>query len=151
VSARIEELTDEQRSWIGAMVDFLRGLGIADDALALSTFFDEHRAAWEASPVAERKDPGSRIALVGAGVGHLLVTHLGMRWVQVTDQYGTEIGLAVGPTDQTVFPMSAVAQRWNRAEQSSIAEFLTEVATRAEALERPHRPARGRRRELTAR
>jgi hypothetical protein len=151
VSARIEELTDEQRAWIGAMVDFLRGLGIADDALALSTFFDEQRTLWEASPLAGRKDPGSRIALVGAGAGQLLVTHLGMRWVQVTDQYGTEIGLVVGAAEHTVFPMSAVAQRWNRAEPTSIADFLTEVAARVEALERPHRPARGRRRELTAR
>ena len=59
----------------------------------------------------DRPSGEEAIRVLGSAFGHLLTLELDMRWVEVTDQYGTAVGVRAGVGDVTGYPYSSVEKR----------------------------------------
>ena len=81
----------------------------------------------------EPTDPNPAINMVGLALGQLLVENLGLSWVALTDEHGTEIAVR-GPSDFTVFPTNFIAKRYEGRETNFIAPAYREMMRTAESL-----------------
>ena len=134
VQDRVEPLTDEERSWIGANVsaarDIARDAGLERDGHLTGETLDDLWALLQ-SELAD--DPNQAINLVGLSLGQLLVDRFGLEWVALTDEHGTEAAVR-GPSRLTVFPANFVAKRYETGETDFIAPFVDEVARKLDEL-----------------
>ena len=86
---------------------------------------------------------GDRIITLGVAFGQLLVDRAGLEWVSVSDQYGTEICVAVPEKQSFCSPLSMMDKRIERAERLSIERLCED--TLALLYERSSQPNVGKR------
>ncbi len=115
----ITELTEDEADWVESLVKTLGTLGVSTEPAALDDFVEHARRTWTLAG----SDPLPLINLVGAGVGHHLATHLGLRWVYVTDKRGTRLALYGDSKKTLAFPLDAVARRW-AGETGSLPQYV---------------------------
>jgi len=68
-----------------------------------------------------------RIITLGIAFGQVLVDCGGLEWVQIKDQYGEEVCVAVKDKECFCAPISMMEKRINRAESLSIARLCAET------------------------
>ena len=88
---------------------------------------------WAALLRDEPADPNPAINIVGLAFGQLLVDGLGLSWVALTDEQGTEIAVR-GRGNFTVFPTNFIAKRYERRETNFIAPAYQEMVLTAASL-----------------
>ena len=88
---------------------------------------------WAAVLEDDPTDPNPAINMVGLAFGQLLAGRLGLSWVALTDEHGTEIAVR-GRVDFTVFPTNFIAKRYERRETNFIASAYDEMVRTAESL-----------------
>jgi len=115
----ITELTGDDADWVESLVKTLGTLGVSTKPAELDDFLEHARRTWTLAG----SDPMPLINLVGAGVGHHLATHLGLRWVYVTDKRGSRLALYGDSKKTLVFPLDAVARRW-AGEPGSLPQYV---------------------------
>ena len=115
----ITELIDDDADWVDSLVKTLDTLGVSTEPAELDDFLEHARRTWTLAG----SDPMPLINLVGAGVGHHLATHLGLRWVYVTDKRGSRLALYGDSKKTLVFPLDAVARRW-AGEPGSLPQYV---------------------------
>ena len=81
----------------------------------------------------EPADPNPGINRVGLAFGQLLADRLGLSWVALTDEYGTEIAVR-GRANFTVFPTNFIAKRYAGRETNFIAAAYDDLVQTAESL-----------------
>ena len=124
---QVEPLNDAEQEWVAENV--AEASRLADGVLTAEALDD----LWAALLRDEPEDPNPGINMVGLGFGHLLVERLGLEWVALTDEYGTEIAVR-GRADFTVFPTNFVAKRFENRETGFIAPAFREMVSTAESL-----------------
>lgn len=145
----ITDLTDEEADWVNGHVATLEGLDVPLDAVALDEFLVRSRKGGArlsgtgmsgAEPggavrgdARRATDAGPVVNLVGAAVGQLLVERLDLRWVNVTDKRGTRLGLYGDAKKTVVFPLDAVARRWDGG-STSLAQYVAETVATIQKL-----------------
>ena len=129
----ITDLTDEEADWVAGHVATLDQLEVPLDAGALDDFLDRSRRAHIARP----HDATPVVNLVGAGIGQILVERLGLRWVNVTDKRGTRLGLYGDAKKTVVFPLDAVARRWDGG-VVGLAQYVAETVAMIQQLRAAH-------------
>ena len=125
---RVDELNQAERAWIANLLAELQADGVEIERDALSQYFAQRRAGWFATRRRKRPDPNPIINRTGAGLGEWLVQNLGLRWVVVTDEHGTEMAVHGDVGDIVLFPMNAVGKRWVDDDRASLAAFIDEAA-----------------------
>ena len=80
--------------------------------------YDEAFKRWQAAAAKGETDiaSGTGIDLFGSILGNALVTDLDMKWVKVTDQYGTEYAVKGKSAEVFAYPFSTVGKRVDRGE-----------------------------------
>lgn len=66
---------------------------------------------WLDDEAPDRPASEEAVDVLGSAFGHYLIAKLGMRWVQITDKYGTDTCVRGSPGDVTVCPYSVVSKR----------------------------------------
>lgn len=128
----ITDLTEEEADWIAGHVATLDRLDIELDPAVLDAYLERaHQGATgtssEATPV---------VNLVGAGIGQILVDRLGLRWVAVSDKHGDRLGLYGDAKKTLVFPIDAVARRWD-GKPGSLTRYVAETVATIQQLRAP--------------
>jgi hypothetical protein len=90
----------------------------------------------------EPDDPNPVINLVGVGFGQLLVDELGLSWVVITDEYGTDVAVRGNSADGnvTVFPTNFIAKRWPDRTTGFIAPAYAEMSRNIASIRAGNRP-----------
>ena len=128
MTQRVDELNEAERAWIAGLLGELHADGVEIARDSLSQYFDRQRHGWFATRPRKRPDPNSIINRTGAGLGELLIQSCGLRWVIVTDEYGTEMAVHGEVGDILLFPMNAVGKRWGDDDRVSLAAFVDEAS-----------------------
>ena len=115
----ITELTGDDADWVESLVKTLDTLGVSTEPTDLDEYLEHARRTWTLAG----SDPLPLINLVGAGIGHHLATHLGLRWVYVTDKRGPRLALYGDSKKTLAFPLDAVARRW-AGEPGSLPQYV---------------------------
>ena len=137
MSQRIESPNEAEVEWLAAYVEMAPGmaaewLGAAAAPLEVDDL-DALWAAWLAAS-APAGDANDVVHAVGLAFGQRLVDDLGMRWVVITDELGTEIAVHAQPGDVLVFPANLVAKRWESRATGFLRPVYDEISARIEAL-----------------
>ncbi|WP_164743583.1 DUF3806 domain-containing protein [Microbacterium sulfonylureivorans] len=126
----ITDLTEEEADWVAGHVATLERLDVALDPVALDAYLERARAS------AGAQDPTPLVNLVGAGVGQILAERLGLRWVTVVDKHGTRPALYGDAKKTVVFPLDAVARRWEGG-SVGLAQYVAETGAMIVRLRAP--------------
>ena len=114
VTEVVEPLNQSEQEWVATNVG--EATRMADGNLTPAAL-DE---LWAALLSEEPADPNPTINMIGLAFGQLLVDRLGLSWVALTDEHGTEIAVR-GGANFTVFPTNFIAKRYaGRADLSKI-------------------------------
>lgn len=134
-------LTPEQQAWIQAQLTEARRFVDAfspDDAehpLSVGAL-DRALAAWLGREVSEPAEATAAIHAVGVAFGQSLVQGLGMRWVAVVDQRGSELAVhgLPGRGDVTIFPSHLVATRYQQGHPHFLVRSYHQIASHLRAM-----------------
>jgi hypothetical protein len=124
---RVEPLNDAEQQWVAENV------AEAEQMLAGELTVEALDDLWASLLREDPADPNPGINMVGLAFGHLLAERLGLSWVALTDDHGTEIAVR-GRADFTVFPTNFVAKRYEGRETGFIAPAFDEMVRTAESL-----------------
>lgn len=127
VAEQVEPLNEAEQEWVDANVADAR------ERLDGNLTAESLDRLWTALLSEDPADPNPAINMVGLAFGQLLADRLGLSWVALTDEYGTEIAVR-GRADFTVFPTNFVAKRYPERETDFIASAYDEMVRTAESL-----------------
>jgi hypothetical protein len=128
VTHRVDELNEAERAWLASLLAELHAEGVEIERDSLSQYFDRQRHGWFATRPRKRPDPNPIINRTGAGLGELLIQSSDLRWVVITDEYGTEMAVHGEVGDILLFPMNAVGKRWVDDDRVTLAAFVDEAS-----------------------
>ncbi len=112
----IQQLDSETTGWITSLLRTAREAGVASEAPALYADFERTVAQYIAALGTEEVDPTPFQQMFGVVVGEYLRGELGMEWVIITDEYGTDLAiLAHAPDGSDVYscPIVVVGKRFS--------------------------------------
>src|SRR5262245_14385091 len=93
----ILELSEAERSWVAQQIAAAAALAKAllgrDEPLPSLETLGATFSAWADAPGDRRQDANSVVLALGTAFGQHLVDGLGLRWVIVSDQHGTDIAV----------------------------------------------------------
>jgi hypothetical protein len=134
VTEQVEPLNEAEREWVANntadAAQLLTASGLRADGSLSAAALDD---LWALLLREEPEDPNPAINLVGLAFGQLLADRLGLSWVALTDEHGTEIAVR-GDANFTVFPTNFVAKRYVTRETGFLASAYNEMVKTAEAL-----------------
>jgi hypothetical protein len=128
VTEIVEPLNAAEQEWVATNVAEAERL--LNGNLAASTLDD----LWTTLLSEEPADPNPAINMVGLAFGQLLVNRLGLSWVALTDEHGTEVAVR-GRANFTVFPTNFIAKRYAGRETNFIASAYEEMVETADSLD----------------
>jgi hypothetical protein len=133
---RIEDPRPPELAWVAGYVGMAERLAAARLGTTGPPGVDELDALWagwlEASPRAE--EANDMVHAVGLAFGQRLVDELGMRWMVVTDEYGTEMAAHEPRGNMLVFPANVVAKRWDSRETGFLRPIYDDAAAKLAQL-----------------
>ena len=138
---KIEPLTAAEKDWIqnqlAAASEFVAAFSPddADKPLTLGAL-DRAFAQWLATGETDSHRINAAINVVGVAFGQSLVEGLGLRWVIVSDEQGTELAVhgLPGKGDVLVFPQNFVAKRWDERATHFLGHSYQQIASHVESL-----------------
>jgi hypothetical protein len=126
-SETVEPLNEAEHDWVATNVEQARRM--FDGKLSAAKLDD----LWAALLSEEPADPNPAINMVGLAFGQLLADRLGLAWVAITDEHGTEIAVR-GQHDFTIFPTNFVGKRYAGRETNFIESAFDGMVQAAESL-----------------
>ena len=127
IEERIEPLNEAEQEWV--VTNIAEATRILEGELSVQRLDDLWAAVLRDDPA----DPNPAINVVGLAFGQLLADRLGLTWVALTDEHGTEIAVR-GRANFTVFPTNFIAKRYEKRETDFIALAYDEMVQTAESL-----------------
>jgi len=139
----ITPLTPEQEAWIQGQLDEARRFvdafspEDAEQPLSVGTL-DRALAAWLLREVSEPTQVAAAIHALGVAFGQSLVQGLGMRWVAVVDERGSELAVhgLPGRGDVMIFPSHLVATRYQKGEPHFLVKSYHMISSHIRAMGR---------------
>jgi Domain of unknown function (DUF3806) len=135
VTEQVEPLNEAEREWVASNLSeaarLLTGSGLPADGTLSPEALDD---LWALLLQEEPEDPNPAINVVGLAFGQLLADRLGLSWIALTDEHGTEIAVR-GRADFTVFPTNFVAKRYEARETGFLAPAFNEMVKTAQGLD----------------
>ena len=130
------DLNDAERAHLDALLEAARvlvearGFAVPDGGLPTPQQLDKCFQAWAAEPIETRIHANDVVNAFGAVLGAHLCGRLGLHWILVTDEYGTDFAVHGDPGDVLIFPIDATAKRLERGETYFFDEFIDAVVNR---------------------
>jgi hypothetical protein len=124
------ELNEAERNWLDGLLAGGRafvvsnGLHVADDELPTPQQLDEVFPLWAREPVETRVHANDVVHVCGAVLGAHLCRELGLRWILVRVNDGTELAINGDPGDILIFPIIVTAKRLDRGELQFFEHFI---------------------------
>ena len=78
-----------------------------------------------------RPDETIKLQALGVAFGDALAQHLGLEWVQVSDEYGTDPALRLPGTSVLTFPITSISKR---IEQGEVVDVLQLFKSACQAI-----------------
>ena len=119
---------------MGRMLVEARGFDVSDGELPTPSQLDRCFQAWVAEPIETRVHANDVVNAFGAVLGAHLCAPLGLHWILVSDEYGTEFAVNGDPGDILLFPINATAKRLDRGETSFFEEFIDGVVSQVRQI-----------------
>jgi hypothetical protein len=133
---RIEAPNPPELEWVAGYVDMAERLAAARLGTTGPPDVDALDALWAAwlstSPPAKEAD--DMVHAVGLAFGQRLVDELEMRWMVVTDDYGTEMAAHEPRGNMLVFPANLVAKRWDSRQTGFLRPIYDDAAAKLAQL-----------------
>ncbi len=124
-----KEGLEQERIWI---IDLLKGHGshikLNKNKSDLSTL----QAILDNGPYTH--DAESELIVLGTVYGDVLASELGLRWVVVTDEDGTDIGLQYKNTKIFLFPRDMIIKRIEKNEEPDLSFMFNELKKIVEGM-----------------
>lgn len=73
------------------------------------------------------ESPENELVVIGTAYGDILATELGLHWVVVTDEYGTDIGLQYRNLEIYLFPRDMIVKRFEQGEEIDLTFMFGEL------------------------
>lgn len=109
----IGEVQQPQQEVLDAWLADAREFGIdIEDLDSIGEAFDEHLLAVMEQEPDDRQDPTAFCTMVGMAMGEYLARNSDLRWRIITDDEGTDLGLANPEETGVLFPADPVAGAW---------------------------------------
>jgi hypothetical protein len=125
------ELNAAERDWLDGLLAWGRtfvvsyGIDVADDELPTPQQLDGAFPRWAREPIETRIHANDVVHICGAVLGAHLCRELGLRWILVRDDDGTELAINGDPGDILIFPINATAKRVGRGEFEFFEHFIS--------------------------
>jgi Domain of unknown function (DUF3806) len=127
VAELVEPLNEAEQEWVTTNVAEAKRL--LDGELSAEAL----DGLWVTLLKDDPADPNPAINMVGLAFGQLLADRLGLSWVALTDEHGTEIAVR-GRANLTVFPTNFIAKRYAGRETNFIASAYDDMVRTAGSL-----------------
>ena len=141
MNQKLEPLTAAERDWIenqlAAASHFVAAFSPADADKPLTLgSLDRAFTQWLATEETDSNRINTAINVVGVAFGQSLVHGLGLGWVIVSDEQGTELAVhgLPGKGDVLVFPQNFVAKRWEERATHFLGPSYQQIASHIESL-----------------
>jgi hypothetical protein len=134
------ELNEAERQHLDGLLEAARalvlagGFPVADGELPTPVQLDRCFVSWAAEPIETRVHANDVVNAFGAALGAHLCGRLGLRWILVSDEYGTEFAVNGDPDDILIFPINATAKRLDRGETRFFEEFIEAVVRQVQEI-----------------
>lgn len=113
---------EEDRRWVQGLIE-----GFGSDVVLSKTKSDLPilQTIIENGPYTE--NPMNELVVIGTAYGDILAAELGLHWVVVTDEYGTDIGLQYRNSEIYLFPRDMIVKRFELGEEIDLTFMLGEL------------------------
>ncbi len=113
---------EAERQWVQALIK-----GFDSDVVLSKTKSDlpTLQTIIENGPYTE--SPANELVVIGTTYGDILATELGLHWVVVTDEYGTDIGLQYKNSEIYLFPRDMIVKRFEQGEEIDLSFMFEEL------------------------
>jgi hypothetical protein len=139
----IAELTEKEQQWtvlqLQAASGFVEKFSPQDRGTQVTlAALDRAFAAWITTHPTDADVINETINGIGIYFGQALVDGLGMKWVIVSDDLGTDLAVLglPGRGDVLVFPANFVAKRWERREINFLEDSYRRIKDQMNAIAR---------------
>lgn len=118
----------EQREVLDGWLDDARGFGIdLSDVESIGAAFDEYQLTVMEQEPEERADPTPFCTMIGMAMGEYLVQHSDLEWRLITDDEGTDLGLANPSETGVLFPADPVANAWQEQTFGWLPDWVSQL------------------------
>jgi hypothetical protein len=134
------ELNDSERAWLDGLLESGRamvqsyGHDVADAELPALDQLDAVLPVWAEEPVETRTHANDVVLAFGAVLGAHLCRELGLSWILVSDEHGTELAVHGDPGDVLIFPANAVAKRVSEGQSTFFVAFADEAVAQVRRI-----------------
>jgi len=140
VKQTIEPLNEDEIAWVAQNLKLAKTIVGTHIPGAQATLeprsLDNAFLGWSEKDQGETVDANTLVNALGIAFGQYLVDRLGMRWVVVSDEAGTDLAVHGSPGDILIFPTSAVAKRVASGEGPFFEELSRRMSADVERLRR---------------
>ena len=132
---KIEEPNQAEKDWIEENLARARELVGKTEEMAIELEdLDDAFSRWLDAHDPQKEDPNPFINAFGIAFGQHLVNQLGLKWVVVIDDQGTEIAVHGQPGDVLVFPPNFVSKRYLAKQKNFFSSFYPEMRKDIETI-----------------
>ena len=132
---KINALNESETTWVKTQLEnalkFVEGFSPEDAGKPLTlAALDRAFAAWIASEPTETDLINTIINYIGVAFGQALVDGIGLKWIIVTDEQGSDLAVYGFPErgDVLVYPANFVAKRWEHRETEFLVNAYEQIA-----------------------
>jgi hypothetical protein len=79
-------------------------------------------------------DETNKLQCLGVSLGDAFVQDLGLRWIEVEDEYGTDPALKLGNTTFIVFPLTMISKRIENFENVDVYDLYAKIKVKVDEL-----------------
>jgi len=133
-------LNEAERRLLDDLLDRARRLvvdggdEVRDGDLPTLAQLDRWIGPWTAQPIETRVHANDVVNAFGAVLGAHLCRLLGLQWLLVRDEHGTDFAVHGDPGDILIFPIDATAKRVERRETGFFEAFVDHVGREVRSI-----------------
>jgi len=125
---QIKPLNEAEHKWIQENVNRFKCLLNKESGGKINLYeLDEAFSNWMRSHDAEKEDPNPMINMFGIVFGHYIIDDIGLEWVIVSDDIGTDLAVHGESGSVLIYPLSFVAKRYVNKQTGFFSLFYPEI------------------------
>jgi len=131
----IRELSDEMIKRLEAQREWVRNHYVADSNEEYNTFEGKLKlidiilkSNWI------NMDETNKLQCLGVSLGDAIAQDLGLKWIEVEDEYGIDPALKFGDTTLIVFPLTMISKRIENNENVDVYDLYAKIKVKVDDL-----------------
>jgi len=131
----IRELSDEMIKRLEAQREWVRNHYVADSNEEYNTFEGKLKlidiilkSNWI------NMDETNKLQCLGVSLGDAIAQDLGLKWIEVEDEYGIDPALKLGDTTLIVFPLTMISKRIENNENVDVYDLYAKIKVKVDDL-----------------